>query len=302
MENLPGSNNLTPSQFKWGYWYFQHKDQIKQYIVYALIAVNVILFGYSGYGLVRELAFDGPGLEQAQQELTQQLIDVPSIHQASQPLPISVVSTDVLSSGGQNYDFMARISNPNEDWMISSLSYQFIAEGFITDVKTTYVLPGEEKYIVELGIESERAPRRPRLEIRDIEYRRVLQYANIKAERLNFDITDVEFISAQQVGIGETVPISRTKFRITNNSAFNFYRVPIVVVLSRGTRLVGVNRITLEGFMSGESRPVEISWFETLVGVNKTLIEPQVNILDKTTFVEFRGGPAEFFPEIKERR
>jgi hypothetical protein len=64
------------------------------------------------------------------------------------------------------------------------------------------------------------------------------------------------------------------------------------MVLSSNTRVVGVNKYTLENIMSGQSRQIRVTWPGRLDNVNGVDIRPEINITRDDIYLKFKGQPA----------
>jgi hypothetical protein len=116
-------------------------------------------------------------------------------------------------------------------------------------------------------------------------------------ERRNqFRANDVTFVSdagpvpsAVTSGTTRTVTgargFSRTSFTFENPTAYGFWKVRLYVVLKRASSRVAATSIDIEPVRAGESRPVNIDWFERLPSVTETEIVPVVNFLDRDAYL-----------------
>lgn len=289
MEN---PTEITERQLKVGYWYLTHKEALKKWLKIALIIVNVVLWGYGAYGLIRYYFLDAAVYNQMLSNLAKDLVSYQTYRSTHRPLSPQIVSAKVIALGEERYDIIARLQNPNPDWLIE-FDYQFVSEAVSTSVKRGFILPGEEKFLTALGVKTERVVRSPRIDLSNFTWRRIEDYALVRGERLNFELQDVKFISAQELSLSGRVPVSRTTFTIVNKTVYNFWGVGVYVALYQGSALTALNYITLEELLSNEARPVEISWYERLANVNKVSVEPEVNILDPKSFMGMEGGTGE---------
>ncbi|MBU1146010.1 hypothetical protein KKD80_00455 [Patescibacteria group bacterium] len=285
MDNQNQPADFTESQLKVASWYVSHKILLKKIFIGFLIFLCAIFWGLGLYGLINYYFIEGPSFNLAMRELSRGA-DYSAINSALQPRDLDIGTTTIFSSGKGRYDFVGKIFNSSADWR-AEFTYDFLVDGVAREEKSGFLLPGEEKYIFDLGGEAPTKPRSATLEIKNLKWRRIdaheiSDYPAWQDERLNFSISDVKFTPA---AVGENIPISRASFTVQNATAFGFWDVGFAIFLYRGSSIASVNYITLEEFRSGQNRPVEVSWFETLPNITQVKVVPEVNIFDPKVFM-----------------
>ncbi len=282
-ENQP--TDFTEGQLRVASWYVSHKILLKKIFIGFLIFLCVIFWGYGLYGLVNHYFIEGPSFNLAMRELSRG-IDYSAINKILQPKGLELGTTTIFSSGKGRYDFMGKIFNPSSDWR-AEFTYNFLVDGAPRPEKNGFILPGEEKYIFDLGAEAPTKPRTATLEIKNFKWQRVdaheiPDYTTWQNERINFPVTDLKFTPA---AVGENIPISRASFAVRNATAFSFWNVGFEIFLYRGSSIASVNYVTLEEFRSGQIRSVEVSWFESLPSITQVKVVPEVNIFDAKVYM-----------------
>jgi len=278
--------DFSGSQLAAASWYISHKVLLKKIFIGFLIFLNVIFWGYGLYGLVNYYLIEGPIFDRAMRNLSQS-INYGAINAAAQPKSLEIGTTTIFNSGTGRYDFVAKILNPNSGWR-AEFTYDFLTDGVARADKNGFILPGEEKYFLDLGAEAKSKPRQAVLEVKNLRWQRIdaheiPDYAAWRDARLNFVFENVKFSPAAIADT--TIPVSRASFGAKNISAFSFWAVGFDVLLYRGSSLAAVNYITLEEFRSGQNRPVEVSWFESLPSITQVKVIPEVNIFDQKVFM-----------------
>jgi hypothetical protein len=277
--------DFSESQLAAASWYVSHKVLLKKIFIGFLIFLNVVFLGYGLYGLVNYYLIEGPIFDRAMRNLSQS-INYGAINAAAQPKSLAIGTTTIFNSGTGRYDFVAKILNPNSGWQ-AEFTYDFVADGAARPEKNGFTLPGEEKYFLDLGAEFKSKPRQAVLEVKNMRWQKINaheipDYAAWRDARLNFVFENVKFSPAVVAG---TISVSRASFDARNASAFSFWAVGFDVLLYRGSSLAAVNYITLEEFRSGQNRPVEVSWFESLPSITQVKVIPEVNIFDSKVFM-----------------
>jgi hypothetical protein len=285
----PDPVEFSERQLKFAYWYVSHKAFLKKILIVFLIILNLVFWSYGIYGSVNYFFIERVQFDQMLKELSHNIVNYSAFRAKNQPQSFKILSSNILPSGKEKYDLTAKVSNPNQNWR-AEFDYKFIFDGGETVSRKGFILPGEEKFLFGLAVESKRKPSQVNLDLQNIKWQRldphqIPDYASWSKERLNFEITDVKFLPAV---IKDESPISKVTFSVTNRTAYNFWNVGFYILLYRGTSLAGANYITLEQCISGEKRDVEVSWFEVMPTVTKVQILPEVNIFDPAIYMPVR--------------
>ena len=80
--------------------------------------------------------------------------------------------------------------------------------------------------------------------------------------------------------------ISALTFTAENDSAYSFWDVGFYALLYKGSQLASINYLDAEKFKSGESRDLQIQFYEGLPTITKTEIIPEVNIFDQDAYMK----------------
>jgi len=285
---MPEPNNqpskITNFQLKFNYWYVTHKLQLRKGLIVFLILLSFGFYTYSIYKAVVILFIDDENLKRELNYLSADSINYSYFHQVNQPKDLEILSFDSLSGRENRYDFVAKIKNPNPQWFAANVSFQLIAGGEILAEKNSFVYPGEEKYIAVFGQELDSFGS-PTLKISNISWRRVHQFSDYAPPRLNFKTSGIEFKSAQDSGIRGELPVSTLNFKITNSTAYSYWQVGVFMVLLSGEDPIAANYLSLDQFRSGETRNVEMRWYESLPSVQQIEILPEVDIFSPASYM-----------------
>jgi len=279
------STDLSEKQLKLATWYVGHKVLLKRILIGFLIVFSVVFLGYGLYGIINYYFIEGPKFIETTKELSSP-IDYSAARARLQPQGLGAGAVSVLSSGKEKYDLVIKISNPNSNWLVN-FDYNFVIDGQPLPAQKGFILPGEEKFLLALSVESKVKPRQASLEISSFNWQRVdareiSDYVAWRDERLNFAMEEVKFLPAV---IRDKIAVSRVSFKAKNLTVYSFWNVGFYIFLYRGSSLAGVNYVTLGEFVSGQTRPVEVSWFEPLPSVTQVKVIPEVNIFDKNVYM-----------------
>lgn len=277
-------NQVSSWKIKLSYWYVTHKVLLRQILVGFLILLNLALYSFSLYRVLTILVVEGKQFQQDLDVLTYNLIDYSYFRQANKPLDIQIASFDALGGKEGRYDFVAKVSNPNEEWVAAEVNFQLVSGTNVVAEKKAFIYPQEDKYVTFFGQEVD-AGFRPVLKVERIKWRRFNSFAQFGEPRLRFEVSDVEFKSARESGIRGDLPVSTLSFKIKNNTAFSYWHVGLYMALVSGARPVAANFIMLDNFYSGETRNVTISWYESLSNSGQIEILPEVDILNAASYI-----------------
>src|SRR3989339_500307 len=83
--------------------------------------------------------------------------------------------------GETSYDVVAKIINRDNSWGVSQLQYKFILKDRFDKVvlekeRTVYILPSQERHLIEVGLKTERAVVGGLLEIKLIEVQKLKEF------------------------------------------------------------------------------------------------------------------------------
>lgn len=263
-------------------WIVLHKILLKRIFFYVLIVVSAGLWGYAFYGLADWLFISGPKERAAIARLHLNLVNY-EVRQKVRSLEIRGVTV----IPGVKYDTFGIIRNPNANWR-AEFDYRFLLGGEETRLKSGFILPGEEKFIFDLGMAVKGKPVRGEITIENIRWSRVRKeevpnYDEFKKARLAFSVGKIQYTPTLEVAERS---VSRAEFTVTNNSAFSYFEVPLQVILYRGSSVAGINAATMTNFFSGETRSVDVTWFDALAGITRVEVKPDLNIFNPSIYIK----------------
>jgi len=278
-----GEEQFTDRQLKVGTWYVERKNRLQKIGLIILIAFDALAIIFVLWTLVDLYLISWKYDVILRQEIAQSRITGQAVS-ATAPEKLKNLATYNFASGDK-IDFVAQVQNPNLDWY-ATFTYQFASEKYASEIQKGFILPGEEKYLAVLGAKDAGAFRNAQIVFNDFSWHRIdhEKIRNIDSwlkDRLNFEIKDEKHTTAFE----GSRDIGRTSFTVKNNSAFGYWSVGFPVVLLRGRVPQAVNYITLEQLDAGETRKVDVNWFEQLPATTEITILSEVNVFDPTVFM-----------------
>lgn len=197
---------------------------------------------------------------------------------------VEILETKLLKINQRQYDVIAKLRNINPDWGVSRFNYKFILKDkFGTKVaereRKSYILPLQERHIVEVGIES-------LAEAQDVE----LELELLEVQKLKQFISPQTQIITKNVGHFVSEGKTRANGVLVNQSPFGFEKVDINIILYNvKNEIVGVNYTTLGSFLPGTERYFLVAWPQIISNVSRVEIEPNVNVFETGGFMDIYG-------------
>ena len=279
-------HDVSEKDIKFGLWFLHNKKKIQKILLGILLLFGISTLGYGIYGFI-SYGIQLPEETRILGTISVKYINFADFRSKHVPLPLEISEPEIIYAGGQDYDFVAQVTNPNEDRGVLNLSYQFISGDFTTSIISAMVLPDQSIYLLSLGNKSDQRLNNVELKILDTKWQSI--WKNQPVEDINIVIEEPKFKTAPDLSR------SWVEFTATNQSLKNIWEVTWQTVVFSGRRIAGVNQITTEGFLAGETKNIELSWFEKLPRVTQINVVPIINIYDQDSFFEVPGEASDYY-------
>jgi hypothetical protein len=284
------SGGLTTKKLNIGLWIVSHKRQFILATTGGLIALSAVFYGYSIYNYIDYLYFGG----KAERLAIEQLATVSAVDEQQR---IKNAAKKLEESGPQvflnnnKYDFLAQVKNTNLNFF-ANFNYCFMDGATELACGSTFILPNETKYITVFATEQKYRPVNISVTIKDITWQRLdlhkyPDWKSFAANHLNFVVENAAFKTSDVSGLSEKIGLDILDFDITNNTAYNYWEVPVNIILSSGGTPVAINHYVLDEFSSGAKRSVHLSWPDSVPKPDQIAVIPNLNIADDTVFMKF---------------
>jgi len=271
-------------EMKIGLWLSQNRRLLLKFLTGFLIVISALFYVYSTYHYVRYFLAGDPN----DQILTNNLLASP--RKITADLMIAPLQA---FSAGEKTDLAIMITNPNVNFM-ATFRYCFRQGEREFACDDGFIMPAEEKYLLALGRELGNQTAGLSFNIsevfwRRIDVRKISDWPSFSARRLDFEVSEVDFLPGDRSGLSEKVSLNSLRFTLANNTAYGYYEAPIDILFFSGSDLVGVNRYLLANFLPGDKREIKLSWPGNLAGVTRTEIRPSINIMDDGVYLLYGG-------------
>lgn len=258
------------------------KKQFSIFSVFLLIVAVLIIGGYFLFRAESATCFDGI------QNQGEEDVDCGGPCGAcEEPRDLKIISQGFIPTEEGNFDFVAKIENPNPDWGVEFLRYRFYMydqndEQIGFKEGKTYVLPQETKYLIEQRIGFPKLGR-INLEIRELIWQKIKDFEEIEIRIRNKELKITEQGFNKLVG------------NVENKSSYDLDKIEINGLLYNGGRLVGAGKTTMNTVLMGETRYFEISWpYEIIDEITSFELKPHTNIYLNDNFLKTHGTEEKF--------
>lgn len=188
---------------------------------------------------------------------------------------INILWVKVLATQNQNYDLLARVENLNQNYGSGQFTYEFQLFDLNDNLVSTrqgfaFILPREEKYIMEQKVFAGQDVAKVKLYVSPISWERAKDY-----EPPEIQVMDKKF------EIKNEYPIFAIASGIAKNSSYSTYeKIRITVVLfGANNEPVALNSVDIDRLAAGQERLFSIPWYFSFpTQVVRAEMEPQINI------------------------
>lgn len=289
------TEGLSDAKLKWGYWYVTHKLFLRQLLVYFLIFVNLNLWFFAAFFVFKVYFFDNQSYVFAVNKLINSRVNYSTFNQANQPKELQFGNVDVLTSGGDKYDLVITILNPNTNW-VGRVSGSFIEGGSSGEkdeenVKNYVVniLGGEKEYIIQAGSNASGGNISPQFKINYIQWYRVRNqdvFNMFVKNHSDFEVSGIKYRTSDELKLGSKVQISGLNFEVKNNSLYDYWRVDNKILFKRAGNIVAAYVVPIEEFKIDQRRTVDFRIFDNLANISSVEVKPDIDIFDETNVIE----------------
>lgn len=269
------------------YW-VKNRIAIRRAGYASMIAVNVFLWLYISWGILDAYAISYPRESRMSSEIANNQLTLEAL-EVNRPRNIQTGGVVVFESTDGRYDMGVDVENVNPQWW-AEFNYRFNLSGQPTPMRSGYIMPQTRSVLTELGYKPKtKGGLSAQFVIENIRWHRVDPnqvgelYKNFELERFNLAVTNIKFQNDLVIG---TKKIGRTFFDIVNHGSYGYWSMDFIVKLYRGSTVAGINKVNLTNIVPGETRTVEIDWFEKLPStITKTEVIPVMNFLDEKNYL-----------------
>ena len=208
--------------------------------------------------------------------------------------PPTIKSTQLIKAGEGDYDFIAEIVNPHQDFGASEVDYELtLFNGGDAELYKEqgifYVLPGQTKHLILTHLTTEKNVTKIEFKILSATWQKI-----DSLEGMNLILKAQKYINLPTGGTALDATIN-------NDSDFDFVAVDIDVVLynSRGD-IIAVNRSDINTFLARTERAFRVIWPFNINGkVASIEVFPSTNLFENSNFIKRYGSEVQKFQTYK---
>ena len=207
--------------------------------------------------------------------------------------PISILSTKLLNIQNNDYDFLAKVTNPNTEWGSAEVDYSITflsASGNQISQKTGsfYILPGQTKYIINSPLKFNEQVASAEMNIKSVEWQQM------NSQSVN-DVSLIPRNYSYNISYDPGI-FSKVGGQVFNNSNFDLGQVSVLVLLfDDQNNSIAVNKTEILTFLAKTTRGFETAWYSPFVGrVGPIEIDAYTNVFQNSNFIREYGGTAKF--------
>jgi hypothetical protein len=287
-ENTVVGRGFSEGDLKAAGWWVRNRIIIRRWSRIILIGLNVLVWGYVTWGLL-----DAYVISYARESNITMAIAVnqQNLDRLTQDRPINVGTSAILvfPTTEDRLDISVDIENANLDWW-AEFSYKFNVAGEQTTARQGFILPGELTTLTELGFKAKTpSARTGQLLIENIRWHRVepdaVEYDYNKYIEKRFGSVDTANVRFEPASIAAGRTASRTTFDVVNDGAYGYWSIDYIIKLMRGRTVLAVNKVNIRNLKPGETRNVDLYWYDTIQSVTQTEIVPIINLLDTNAYL-----------------
>ncbi|MBD3300231.1 MAG: hypothetical protein GF347_02670 [Candidatus Moranbacteria bacterium] len=227
-----------------------------------IIILLIFLFIFAGISYWIYGMFIKPSCEDGKRNQNETGIDCGGVCPKECPKKVELKQIEVqeadLVEDASRYDVFGKIFNSNSGYGVQVLKYEFVLYDESGKVGSrsgeTYILPKEEKYIVETGINVTSNPTKVELELEELEESDFVKFE--ESEYPKIETLNQSYAYAKEAG-----RFFEINFQVVNRSSYNLHTLHLVsVVKDENGELIALNKGNINDVTPGEVRDFRFLW------------------------------------------
>lgn len=211
----------------------------------------------------------------------------PSILEKNKPQDLILGQKYVFPSSKDKYDFGIEITNPNKAWL-ADLTYRVVYQGGQSLEKQVVFLPGDRKFLLELGINSPgTVPGNMQFNLLNVSWRRLNAHEipdpiDYIKQRANFSLENISFESFGGSGVSSGRLLT---FDVTNKTLFGYKEAKFNVLLKSSGNIIGFMPLYISDFASLSTQNIQVSLFNNTLSVDSVELQPVIDVFDNSIYI-----------------
>lgn len=285
LRNDKKTKSKSFDKFSLSLWFLKNRRKLFIGTVLFLFILSVVLFLFSFYNIYDYIR----GIDKENKDLEELTNIGVTLNPSRTAIELEYNGIQYFSHDGK-YDFLAKVKNPNPNFF-SNIVYCFYDGEVELACGGSLIYPNENKYVMILSVSLKNRPDNLSFSIKNTSWERVdvKKYPDWNAyysERNNFMIADSVF-KADKID-GSSGYVNNVSFSIKNNTPYNYWEVPLSIILFKNNNVVGINKYTISEFMSFDQKKVNLSWINSIKSVSDILVIPDFDITDEDNYIKYK--------------
>lgn len=218
---------------------------------------------------------------------------IPTPNPTANLAPIQVVFTKLFNVENNDYDFLAKVNNPNTDYGSGDVEYVLSFYGSNNQLISSktgsfYILSGQTKYVIDSPLKFQESIDHFDFKIQSVDWQKLQPLAASGATLL---VKNVAYSQVSQPGI-----FARVGGQVFDSSDLDLNRVDVaVVILDANQEPIAINQTNILTFLARTIRGFEVTWFLPFVGqMGRIDVEANANLFENSNFLRRYGGQEKF--------
>jgi hypothetical protein len=169
---------------------------------------------------------------------------------------IKIEWVKALLTTGQNYDLVAMVSNPNQNYGSRKVDYEFklydlAGKEIGSKSGQTFILPRQKKAIVELKINASALVSKATINLGNVSWEKIANYVDPK----------INVFDKQYQAFDGGPPYSQASCILKNSGYADYKNISLIFLLfDADGELLGVNYLSIDGLSAGQQRYLSVPW------------------------------------------
>lgn len=275
------ANSPSVRSLNFGLWVATKRHLFINAIVVTLIVIIAGFFIYSAYQYT--VYFIDGQRNDAKLAATNnnQVVSSKNLYANLIVAPLQVIA------GSDSYDLALKIKNPNDKFM-ARFSYCFSEAGAVKICQNGFIFPNEEKYFLALG-QKFSSTSNISYELQGLSWQRINthtypDWSNYYLTHTNFLASNIKFNQSESLG----ADVNNLEFTLSNKTPYNFWDIPLNILIFSGEKLVGINIYSAKELLSQENRQVKLNWQGRISQSSAVQIMPNLDIVASDIYIKNR--------------
>jgi hypothetical protein len=281
------TGGISSKDLRLAEWYVGHKLFFERIALGVLSAFAIITLSYGLIGWGKYFAFD---YFDDQNMYVNQVVEIENyekLHVLYGAKDLQVFNTKIFRPATDKYDFATEIANPNDSW-IARVNYKYAYSGGETKIFQSLLLPNTRRSVVGFGHDSISYPSNAKFEIENIKWEKIDPHEkafvdDFVTERVQFNFDNFKF---SRSSVLSDTPSHRIEFDLSNDSAYSYWEPEFLVELLGNGQVVGIMYFTIEEFIAGEVRHIDLRSVAEQLEVFDIRVHPINNVFDDSVFMK----------------